>query len=57
MLATSGGAGVGLTLAGIEVEQGIAAAYAAWEGPYVIRDRRPETYRALSGSLPPAIDG
>lgn len=57
VLATSGVAGPGLTLAGVELEQGIAAAYAAWEGPYLIRDRRPETYRALSGALAPVIDG
>lgn len=57
VVARSRGGEAGLTLADVELEQGIAAAYAAWEGPYVIRDRRPETYRALSGALAPAIDG
>ncbi|HTX11667.1 MAG TPA: carbon-nitrogen hydrolase family protein [Solirubrobacteraceae bacterium] len=57
VLASSGAAGIGLTLKSVELEEGIAAAYTAWEGPYVIRDRRPETYLALNGALAPAIDG
>ena len=57
VLATSGVGAAGLALASVEVERGIAAAYAAWEGPYLIRDRRPETYSALGGALAPAIDG
>ncbi|MGO9819088.1 MAG: carbon-nitrogen hydrolase family protein [Solirubrobacteraceae bacterium] len=57
VVATSGDSGVGLTLATIDIEAGIADAYAAWEGPYVVRDGRPETYLALRGELPTVIDG
>jgi len=57
VIATTGTSGIGLTRASIDIEAGIAAAYAAWEGPYLMRDRRPETYRALSGELTPVIDG
>jgi predicted amidohydrolase len=57
VVATSGDSGVGLTLASIDVEGGIAEAYAAWEGPYLVRDGRPETYLALRGELPTVIDG
>ena len=41
VLATSGAAGVGLTIATVDIEAGIAQAYAAWEGAYLIRDGRP----------------
>lgn len=57
VVVTSGHAGVGLTLATIDIEGGIADAYAAWEGPYLVRDGRPETYLALRGALPTVIDG
>jgi predicted amidohydrolase len=57
VLATSGEYDAGLTFAEIEIEDGIAAAYAAWEGPYLIRDRRPDTYGVLGGALAPVIDG
>jgi predicted amidohydrolase len=57
VLATSGERDAGLTVADIEIEDGIAAAYTAWEGPYLIRDRRPDTYGVLSGALAPVIDG
>jgi predicted amidohydrolase len=57
VLATSGAAGIGLTIATVDIEAGIAQAYAAWEGPYLIRDGRPETYRALRAEIPCVIDG
>jgi predicted amidohydrolase len=57
VITTTGGSGIGLTTATVEIEAGIAAAYARWEGPYVVRDRRPETYRTLRGELAPVIDG
>jgi predicted amidohydrolase len=48
---------VGLVYGDIDVFQGMAAARAALQGPFLIRDRRPDTYLALRGDIPTAVDG
>lgn len=57
IVATSGNERVGLTIATIDVQGGIAAARAATQGAFLIRDRRPETYRAMNGEIPTVVDG
>jgi predicted amidohydrolase len=57
VLATTGTTEAGLAIADVDIPGGILAAYGLTQGANIIRDRRPETYRALSGSLPIAIDG
>lgn len=47
----------GLVLAEIDITGGLAAAAAVNLGSFLIRDRRPETYRILNGSRPIAADG
>jgi predicted amidohydrolase len=57
VIATTGTSAPGLAVATVDIEGGIAAAYAAWEGPYLIRDRRPESYGAIRGEVPTVVDG
>jgi predicted amidohydrolase len=57
VLATTGTSEDGLAIADVDIPGGIIAAYSVTQGPNIVRDRRPETYRALSGTLPIAIDG
>jgi predicted amidohydrolase len=48
---------VGLVHATVDLQGTIGDARAATQGPFLVRDRRPETYKALSGAIPIAIDG
>jgi predicted amidohydrolase len=57
VLATTGTSEAGLAFADVDIPGGILSAYALSQGPNIIRDRRPETYKALSGSVPITIDG
>jgi predicted amidohydrolase len=57
VVATTGMSESGLALATVDVQAGIAAALAHGQGARLIRDRRPETYLAMQGALPAAIDG
>jgi len=57
VMATTGTTEVGLAMADIDIPGGILSAYGLSQGANIIRDRRPETYKALSGSMPIAIDG
>jgi predicted amidohydrolase len=57
VVATTGTDRVGLVFADVDVAAGIRAACAVGQGAYLVRDRRPETYKALAGTLPIAIDG
>jgi predicted amidohydrolase len=57
VLATTGTSEAGLAVADVDIPGGILSAYGLSQGPNIIRDRRPETYKALSGSLPITIDG
>jgi predicted amidohydrolase len=45
----------GLAFADIDVDAGLREAIAMNQGPFVVRDRRPETYRRLAGVEPVAI--
>jgi predicted amidohydrolase len=47
----------GLVVATIDLAAGVLAAARVNQGSHLVRDRRPETYRALAGSLPIAVDG
>jgi predicted amidohydrolase len=47
----------GLAFADIDVAGGLAEVSAMLQGPYVVRDRRPETYRRTSGIDPILIEG
>jgi predicted amidohydrolase len=57
IVASSGTTASGLTIATVDIKAGIAAASAQTTGPRLVRDRRPETYKALRGEIPIAIDG
>lgn len=57
VVASSGTTDSGVTLATIDVQAGIADAMARGQGPRLIRDRRDDTYVALRGEHPIAIDG
>jgi predicted amidohydrolase len=46
----------GLAIADIDISGGIAEAN-AMQGARLVRDRRPDTYLAMSGELAPAVDG
>jgi predicted amidohydrolase len=48
---------VGLVYGDIDVFGGMAAARAALLGPFLVRDRRPDTYLALRGERPTVVDG
>jgi hypothetical protein len=45
-----------MVLATIDVQDGIAGAQAMHFGARLIRDRRPETYQVLNGTLPVRVD-
>jgi predicted amidohydrolase len=47
----------GLVILDIDIQGGIAEVNAMWNGPRLIRERRPETYAILRGDLPVVIDG
>lgn len=57
VVATSGTTDSGITYADVDVQGGIADAMSRGQGARIVRDRRPETYRALRGELPAVIDG
>jgi predicted amidohydrolase len=57
VVATTGTDTVGLVYADIDVFGGMAAARAALQGPFFVRDRRPDTYLALRGEILTAVDG
>jgi predicted amidohydrolase len=57
VIATTGTDTVGLVHATVDVQGRIRDARASTQGPHLIRDRRPETYKALRGEIPIAIDG
>jgi predicted amidohydrolase len=46
----------GLAIADVDISGGIAEAN-AMQGARLVRDRRPDTYLAMSGELPPVVDG
>jgi predicted amidohydrolase len=56
VVATSGTLRPGLAMIDIDIRAGIAEANAV-QGANLVRDRRPDTYLALNGEIPPAIDG
>jgi predicted amidohydrolase len=47
---------IGLVYADIDIKGGLTSATTANQGAFLIRDRRPETYKRLSGELPTVID-
>jgi predicted amidohydrolase len=53
---TSGMFTPGLAIADIDISGGIAEAN-AMQGARLVRDRRPDTYLAMSGELAPVVDG
>jgi predicted amidohydrolase len=57
VLATTGTTKSGLAIAEVDIAGGILAAYGLNQGANIVRDRRPETYKALSGTMATAIDG
>jgi predicted amidohydrolase len=57
VVATTGTETVGLVTAEIDVFGGMADARAAMQGAFLVRDRRPDTYKVLGGELPVAVDG
>jgi predicted amidohydrolase len=57
VVATTGTVEAGLALATVDVAAGIVAANRVNQGAHIVRDRRPETYRAVAGAYPGAIDG
>jgi hypothetical protein len=46
----------GLAIADVDIADGILNAH-SMQGPRLVRDRRPDTYQASSGLIPPAVDG
>jgi predicted amidohydrolase len=57
VVATTGALTPGIAVADIDIAGGIAAANAHLMGARLIRDRRPDTYDAVSGRIPNAVDG
>lgn len=57
VLVSSGITHAGLVMAEIDINEGLANARILNHGPFLIRDRRPETYRALNGDLAINIGG
>jgi predicted amidohydrolase len=57
VVATTGPLTPGLAVAEVDIAEGIAEANALLMGARLIRDRRPDTYHALSGRIPSAVDG
>jgi predicted amidohydrolase len=57
VVATTGTDGVGLAFADIDIRAGLAEASAINQGAFLIRDRRAETYKILTGQASVAVDG
>jgi predicted amidohydrolase len=57
VVATTGTGCRGLAVATVDVAAGILAANGINQGSLLVRDRRPETYKALAAAYPGAIDG
>jgi hypothetical protein len=57
VVASTGTDTVGLGYGEIGVFAGMTAARAALQGPFLVRDRRPDTCLALRGDIPTAVDG
>lgn len=57
VVVTTGIESVGLAYADVDIFAGMAAARTALQGAFLVRDRRPDTYRALRGELPIEVDG
>lgn len=57
VIASTGTEVIGLVHATVDVQGRIGDARASTQGPFLIRDRRPETYRALRGEIATVIDG
>jgi predicted amidohydrolase len=57
VVATSGIDRVGLVFAEIDIPGGLATASTVNQGSFLIRDRRPETYKILSGQADVAVNG
>jgi predicted amidohydrolase len=57
VVATSGTDHVGLVMADIDIAGGLANAALVNQGSFLIRDRRPETYRIQNGSRPISVNG
>jgi predicted amidohydrolase len=56
VVSTTGTSHAGLALAEVDIEAGILAANKVNQGAHLVRDRRPETYTALSGAHPAVGD-
>jgi predicted amidohydrolase len=56
VVATTGVSNPGIAIADVDISGGIAEAN-SMQGARLVRDRRPDTYLAMSGQLAPAIDG
>lgn len=56
VVATTGTVNPGMAIADIDIPGGIEDVQ-TFQGARLIRDRRPDTYHALNGTIPPAIDG
>ncbi|MFI6346056.1 carbon-nitrogen hydrolase family protein [Streptomyces sp. NPDC050560] len=57
VVATTGPLTPGIAVADVDIAGGIAEANALLMGARLVRDRRPDTYHALSGRMPHAVDG
>jgi predicted amidohydrolase len=57
VVASTGTTRPGIAIAEVDIAGGIADANATLMGARIVRDRRPDTYLASSGSLPLAVDG
>jgi predicted amidohydrolase len=57
VVATTGTDKVGLVFADIDIKSGLAEASAINQGAFLIRDRRPETYKILTGQASAVVDG
>ena len=57
VVASTGSANAGLAIATLDIDAGILAANSVNQGAHLVRDRRPETYRALAGEYAGAVDG
>lgn len=57
VVATTGMESAGIAYTTVDIQAGIAAALAHGQGARLVRDRRPETYAAIAGDIPVAIDG
>lgn len=57
VVASSGTDKIGLVYADVDIRDGLADASAVNQGAFLIRDRRPETYKILAGLSPVTVDG